>query len=128
MRGWHAGRSAPPLVLLGLDNSRARGRPKQPLTRVAFFSSYWIDNRTGMDLMFQDHAAAHANPFLLGARMPGAYAEVLVPGMPSWGLDNKKTVMFDSRHHTCACGLHAIAKSQVGGDVAEWHLPAWDGS
>jgi len=67
-------------VLLGLDNSRARGRPQQPLTRVAFFSSYWIDNRTGMDLMFQDHAAAHRNPFLLGARLPGAYAEVLVPG------------------------------------------------
>ena len=67
-------------MLLGLDNSRARGRPQQPLTRVAFFSSYWIDNRTGMDLMFQDHAAAHPNPFLLGARMPGAYAEVLVPG------------------------------------------------
>lgn len=73
-------------MLLGLDNSRARGRPKQPLTRVAFFSSYWIDNRTGMDLMFQDHAAAQANPFLLGARMPGAYAEVLVPGVPSRGL------------------------------------------
>ena len=70
-------------MLLGLDNSRARGRPQQPLTRVAFFSSYWIDNRTGMDLMFQDHAAAHPNPFLLGARMPGAYAEVLVPGKPA---------------------------------------------
>ncbi len=81
----HAGRSAPLLVLLGLDNSRARGRPKQPLTRVAFYSSYWIDNRTGMDLMFQDHAAAQANPFLLGARMPGAYAEVLVPGRPLQG-------------------------------------------
>ena len=67
-------------MLLGLDNSRARGRPQQPLTRVAFYSSYWIDNRTGMDLMFQDHAAAQPNPFLLGARMPGAYAEVLVPG------------------------------------------------
>ena len=70
-------------MLLGLDNSRARGRPQQPLTRVAFFSSYWIDNRTGRDLMFQDHAAAHPNPILLGARMPGAYAEVLVPGKPA---------------------------------------------
>ena len=67
-------------MLLGLDNSRARGRPQQPLTRVAFYSSYWIDNRTGMDLMFQDHAAAQPSPFLLGARMPGTYAEVMVPG------------------------------------------------
>ena len=76
-------------MLLGLDNSRARGRPKQPLTRVAFYSSYWIDNRTGMDLMFQDHAAAQANPFLLGARMPGAYAEVLVPGARPAGVSTQ---------------------------------------
>ena len=102
-------------MLLGLDNSRARGRPKQPLTRVAFYSSYWIDNRTGMDLMFQDHAAAQANPFLLGARMPGAYAEVLVPGMPFWVLDTTETVMFNSRRHTRACGYHIVALSQVGG-------------
>ena len=86
-------------MLLGLDNSRARGRPQQPLTRVAFYSSYWIDNRTGMDLMFQDHAAAQPSPFLLGARMPRAYAEVMVPG--------GKPVYTDSQHRivaSCSAG------------------------
>ena len=75
-----AGRNAPPQVFLGIDNSRARGRPEQPLAKLTFFASYWIDNRTGMDLVFQDHAAAAPNPLLLGARMPGAFAQVLVPG------------------------------------------------
>ncbi len=78
MRG--AGRNAPPQVFLGIDNSRARGRAEQPLAKLTFFASYWIDNRTGMDLVFQDHAAAPPNPLLLGARMPGACAQVLVPG------------------------------------------------
>lgn len=67
-------------MFLGIDNSRARGRPEQPLAKLTFFASYWIDNRTGMDLVFQDHAAASPNPLLLGARMPGAFAQVLVPG------------------------------------------------
>jgi hypothetical protein len=67
-------------VFLGIDNSRARGRPEQPLAKLTFFASYWIDNRTGMDLVFQDHAAAAPNSLLLGARMPGAFAQVLVPG------------------------------------------------
>lgn len=75
-----AGHNAPPQVYLGIDNSRARGRPEQPLAKLTFFASYWIDNRTGMDLVFQDHAAAAPNPLLLGARMPGAFAQVLVPG------------------------------------------------
>ena len=95
-------------MLLGLDNSRARGRPQQPLTRVAFFSSYWIDNRTGMDLMFQDHAAAHPNPFLLGARMPGAYAEVLVPGKPAEpGCASKKSLWLCVAQRA---GMHVLQK------------------
>lgn len=65
---------------LGIDNSRARGRQEQPLARLTFFASYWIDNRTGVDLLFQDHAAARHLPLLLGARLPYAFAPVLVPG------------------------------------------------
>ena len=65
---------------LGIDNSRARGRLEQPLARLTFFASYWIDNRTGLDLLFQDHAAARHLPLLLGARLPYAFAPVLVPG------------------------------------------------
>lgn len=75
------GGSAPPEVHLGIDNSRARGRREQPLARLTFFAAYWIDNRTGVDLLFQDHAAARHLPLLLGARLPYAFAPVLVPGV-----------------------------------------------
>jgi hypothetical protein len=48
--------------------------------RLNLYASYWVDNRSGLDLLFQDHAAARQRPLLLGARLPFAFAPVLVPG------------------------------------------------
>ncbi len=74
--------AAPPVLLLGLENSNAgAGRSRAaPLTRVTLFAPFWVDNRTGRPLAFQDHAAAPSSPWLMGARAPGSFAEVLCPG------------------------------------------------
>ena len=73
--------AAPPVLLLGLENSNARpARERAPLTRVTLFAPFWLDNRTGRPLVFQDRAAAPASACLLGGRAPGTFAEVLCPG------------------------------------------------
>ena len=71
---------APPYLVLGIDNSAARGgwQAAAPLTRLSFFAPYWVDNRSGMDLVFQDQAAAGQAH---GIRPPWAYIEVLAPGV-----------------------------------------------
>lgn len=65
---------------MGLDNSLAGGHGAQPLCRLTFFASYWIDNRTGLDLMFHDHQSAPQSPILLGARVPFDTTSVRVNG------------------------------------------------
>ena len=65
---------------MGLDNSLASGHVPQPLCRLTFFAHYWIDNRTGLDLMFHDHQSAPKAPVLLGARIPFDTTSVRVNG------------------------------------------------
>ena len=63
--------------------ARAGARGAAATARLNLFAAYWVDNRTGVDLLFQDHAAARHLPLLLGARLPYAFAPVLVPGVRS---------------------------------------------
>jgi len=76
------GGAAPPTLLLGLENSNAgaAGRARQPLTRVTLFAPFWLDNRTGRPLTFQDRAAAPGALCLPHGRALGAFAEVQCPG------------------------------------------------
>ncbi len=76
------GGAAPPTLLLGLENSNAgaAGRARQPLTRVTLFAPFWLDNRTGRPLTFQDRAAAPGSLCLPHGRALGAFAEVQCPG------------------------------------------------
>ncbi|KAK9800258.1 hypothetical protein WJX73_008605 [Symbiochloris irregularis] len=73
------GGGAPDVLYLGLDNSLARTAGK-PLCRLTLFAAYWLDNRTGLDLSFQDHESAPRAPILLGARIPCDTTSVLAPG------------------------------------------------
>ena len=73
------GGGAPDVLYLGLDNSLARTAGK-PLCRLTLFAAYWLDNRTGLDLSFQDHESAPRAPILLGARLPCDTTSVLAPG------------------------------------------------
>ena len=67
-------------MYVGIDNSMVNESGRSPLCRVTLFAPFWLDNRTGMDLLFQDHKSAPPNPLFLGANSPFDYAEVESPG------------------------------------------------
>lgn len=71
---------APPLLLLGVHNSLADAGVAGGVCRLTLYAPYWLNNRTGVDLFYQDQASAPGNPFLLGAPLPWEYGEVIAPG------------------------------------------------
>lgn len=75
------GVNAPSSLLLNISNSLAPGGDtSNPVCHLSFYSPYWIDNRTNMDLILQDHASAEPNPLLLGYKTPLDYSEIVSPG------------------------------------------------
>lgn len=75
-----AGVNAPEELLLHIQNSLAEAGRDSPICRLSFYSPCWVDNRTDMDLVLQDHASAAPNPLLLGYKTPLDYKEVVSPG------------------------------------------------
>lgn len=75
-----AGANAPSSLLLNISNSLAQAGNSSPVCHLSFYSPYWVDNRTNMDLVLQDHASAPPNPLLLGYKTPLDYSEVVSPG------------------------------------------------
>ena len=74
---------APDVLVLNIQNSLAHPSEKRvdnPICLLSFFSPYWVDNRTTMDLILQDHLSASPNPLLLGYQTPLDYGEVSAPG------------------------------------------------
>ena len=53
----------------------------QAMCKLTFFAPYWLDNRTGLDLVFTDHQSAPQTPLLLGARVPWETTGVYCPGV-----------------------------------------------
>ena len=53
----------------------------QAMCKLTFFAPYWLDNRTGLDLVFTDHQSAPQSPLLLGTRLPWERTNVYCPGM-----------------------------------------------
>ena len=94
-----AGVNAPGKLLLNIQNSLVRGddiqetndkRSNNPVCQLSFYSPYWVDNRTNMDLVIQDHASAKPAPVSLGLRLPTQYSEVQSPGKPSSAISNRE--------------------------------------
>ena len=50
------------------------------MCKLTFFAPYWLDNRTGLDLVFTDHQSAPQSPLLLGTRLPWERTNVYCPG------------------------------------------------
>ena len=71
---------APDVLYMGLDNSLATSQGTQALCRLTFFAPYWVDNRTGLDLVFHDHQSAPKSALLFGARVPFDTTSVRVNG------------------------------------------------
>ena len=86
-------------MYVGVDNSMLNESGRSPLCRVTLFAPFWLDNRTGMDLLFQDHKSAPPNPLFLGANSPFDYAEVEAPGMPKLPFLTEIAVMPYQMHH-----------------------------
>lgn len=74
---------APPMMLLGVDNSmHDKASGDFTMCRLTLFAPYWVDNRSGLDLLFKDGPSAKGHPLLMGAHTYFDYASVKAPGMP----------------------------------------------
>ena len=74
---------APPMMLLGVDNSmHDKASGDFTMCRLTLFAPYWVDNRSGLDLLFKDGPSAKGHPLLMGAQTYFDYAPVKAPGMP----------------------------------------------
>lgn len=72
---------SPPLLHLGLHNTLTDGNAGAlGSCRVTLYAPYWLNNRTGVDLFYQDRTSAPGQPFLFGAALPWDYGEVFTPG------------------------------------------------
>lgn len=68
-------------MMLGLDNSTAEGSPlDHTMCKLTLFAPYWIDNRTGTDLIFHDKLSAPGRAMLLGGHFPWDHGVVRAPG------------------------------------------------
>ena len=76
---------SPPVMWLGVHNSRIDVEGASGCTRITLYAPYWLNNRTGVDLFYQDRASAPGNPLLFGAALPWDYGEVFTPGGWGWG-------------------------------------------
>jgi len=72
---------APPILHVGVYNSLADQKLEQAgVCRITLYSPFWLNNRTGVDLFYQDHSSAPTYPILCGSKFPGDFGEVFVPG------------------------------------------------
>ncbi len=72
---------APPLMMLGVDNSmHDKASGDFTMCRLTLFAPYWVDNRSGLDLLFKDGPSAKGHPLLMGAHTYFDYAPVKAPG------------------------------------------------
>ena len=68
-------------MMLGVDNSMHDKASRDfTMCRLTLFAPYWVDNRSGMDLLFRDSPSARGHPWLLGAHTYFDYAPVKAPG------------------------------------------------
>ena len=68
-------------MMLGLDNSTAEGSPlEHTMCKLTLFAPYWLDNRTGTDLIFHDKLSAPGRAMLLGGHFPWDHGVVRAPG------------------------------------------------
>jgi hypothetical protein len=66
-------------MILGIDNSLANPDPLDGgVCRVALYAPIWVQNRTGLDLAFQDKPSAHG--MLLGYHSAWDFNEVVATG------------------------------------------------
>lgn len=73
---------APPLMMLGVDNSmHDKNSGDFTMCRLTLFAPYWVDNRCGLDLLFKDGPSAKGHPLLMGHHTHFDYAPVKAPGM-----------------------------------------------
>ncbi|KAL0018632.1 hypothetical protein WJX77_009530 [Trebouxia sp. C0004] len=73
---------APPMMLLGVDNSmHDKASGDFTMCRLTLFAPYWVDNRSGLDLLFKDGPSAKGHPLLMGAHTYFDYAPVKAPGV-----------------------------------------------
>ena len=72
---------APPVLHVGVYNTLVDQKLEHAgVCRITLYSPYWLNNRTGVDLFYQDYSSAPSQPLLCGASFPGDYGEVFVPG------------------------------------------------
>lgn len=72
---------APPILHVGVHNTLADQKLEQAgVCRITLYSPFWLNNRTGVDLFYQDYTSAPTYPILCGSKMPGDFGEVFVPG------------------------------------------------
>ncbi len=75
-----SGGTASPLIV-GIRNNllRAPRSTSAVQCRAAMYASYWLDNRTGVDLVFEDHLNAATIYRVLLGRAPTSWRDVLAP-------------------------------------------------
>ena len=76
------GGTASPLVV-GIRNNLLRATPRASAAvqcRATLYASYWLDNRTGVDLLLDDRLSSGTVTRLLLGRTPVAWRGVLAPG------------------------------------------------
>jgi len=72
---------APPVLHVGVYNSLAdQERHQAGVSRITLYVPSWMNNRTGVDLFYQDKASAPHHPILLGHSVPWDFGEVFTPG------------------------------------------------
>ena len=64
-------------MFLGIDNTLASEAGPLAHCRVTLYAPYWLDNRTGLDLAYQD---APPSGRIFGIRSRFDYNEVVAPG------------------------------------------------
>lgn len=69
--------------MVGIRNNLLRANPRAAAAvqcRAALYANYWLDNRTGVDLLLDDRLSTGTVTRLLLGRTPVAWRGVLAPG------------------------------------------------
>ncbi len=100
-------------MMLGVDNSmHDKASGDFTMCRLTLFAPYWVDNRSGLDLLFKDKPSAKGHPLLMGAHTYFDYAPVKAPGMPMQQR-HKLLCLTDMTFHHALQYLHC---SELQGD------------
>ena len=77
------------MMMLGVDNSmHDKASGDFTMCRLTLFAPYWVDNRSGLDLLFKDGPSAKGHALLMGAHTFFDYAPVKAPGNFTLQLDS----------------------------------------